>query len=61
MNAIFAETTEIGSPKDFLLQKTPALPSLSHFLIIHRKRAQNKKKKTNCLFALNTHAELQPK
>lgn len=46
MNAIFAvETTEIESPKDFLLQKTPALPSLNHFLIIHRKRAQSKGKK----------------
>lgn len=44
MNAIFAETTEIESPTDFLFQKTPAVHSLNHFLIIHRKRAQNKKK-----------------
>lgn len=50
MNLIFAaETTEIESPKDFLLQKTPALPSLNHFLTFHRIRAQNKEKKNKKL------------
>lgn len=56
MNAIFAETTEIESPKDSLLQKTPAI---HHFLIIHRKRAQNKKKPK--LLVCIKHKDLQPK